>query len=277
MDPFDLHMLCGAFDDSGSVRSVRGVGISKHEKSLVGKIIGNRIANQEAFIKKIKEVWHTIHSFKVEQIARDNLYVFHFQTKDDMLKVASGGPWSFDRQLLSLVKPTGIGKIYDMNFSKVAFWIQIHNVPRACMTRKAAYFLGDLLGSVEDVDLGDLGDCDGKFLRLRISIDIDEPLIKGLKVFIEEVNKEVPMIIQYERLPDFCFHCGKIGPKYPDCLDLDGLYVDPAVFKFGDFLLAKPPTHSRTERFVNKKAPSPQRDSDGGLARRKSPNFGACC
>ncbi|KAK9155967.1 hypothetical protein Sjap_003447 [Stephania japonica] len=83
-----------------------------------------------------------------------------------MRMVLSGGPWDFDRQLHVLVKPTGIREISNMDFSHASFWIQVHNAPLACMTRKVALFLGEPLGSVEDVELMELGDYDRKFLHL---------------------------------------------------------------------------------------------------------------
>ena len=46
-----------------------------------------------------------------------------------------GGPWSFDRQLISLVKPKGLGEITKMEFNKVSFWVQIGNVPLGCTNR----------------------------------------------------------------------------------------------------------------------------------------------
>ncbi|KAK9123957.1 hypothetical protein Sjap_013559 [Stephania japonica] len=53
-------------------------------------------------------------------------------------------------------------------------------------------------------------------------INIMEPLKCGRKVFIEEVNEEVSIVIQYERLLDFCFHYGKLGHQHKKCVDFDG-------------------------------------------------------
>ncbi|KAH7570831.1 hypothetical protein JRO89_XS05G0200800 [Xanthoceras sorbifolium] len=53
----------------------------------------------------------------------------------DRKRVLMGGPWNFDNAMLVLEVPTGIGK-------------------------------------VKDIDVGASGDCFGKFLRLRVAIDI---------------------------------------------------------------------------------------------------------
>lgn len=86
--------------------------------------------------------------------------------------------------------------------------------------------LGGAIGKVEEVETNSSGGCIGKFLRMRISIDIIKPLKK--LVVLEnmeneredaERNKEedITMLVYYERLPDFCFCCGRIGHQYREC------------------------------------------------------------
>ena len=40
-----------------------------------------------------------------------------------------GGPWHFNRTLIVLKEPSGIKNIRKEEFTHVAFWVQIHNVP----------------------------------------------------------------------------------------------------------------------------------------------------
>ena len=80
--------------------------------------------------------------------------------------------------------------------------------------------LGEAIGKVEEVETNSSEGCIGKFLRMKILIDITKPLKK--LVVLEnmenerenvERNKEedIPMLVYYERHPDFCFCCGRIG------------------------------------------------------------------
>lgn len=75
--------------------------------------------------------------------------------------------------------------------------------------------LGEAIGRVEEVGTNDNGDCFDKYIRLRISVDVTKPLIQMLELEQEdEGEKPVPMLVRYERLPDFCFVCGCIGHQY---------------------------------------------------------------
>ncbi|KAH7566568.1 hypothetical protein JRO89_XS08G0190500 [Xanthoceras sorbifolium] len=93
----------------------------------------------------------------------------------DRKPVLMGGPWSFDNALRVLEIPTGFGDFAKMQFQWMKFWIQIHNVPLICMTKNIGLFLGQSIGMVKDTDVGASGDCFGKFLRVRVSIDTLKP------------------------------------------------------------------------------------------------------
>ncbi|KAL5763795.1 hypothetical protein ACOSQ2_016389 [Xanthoceras sorbifolium] len=71
-----------------------------------------------------------------------------------------------------------------MEFTKTAFWVQIHNVPLLYMTKDIGFFLGALIGDVVDLDVGASGDCYGKYIHVRVVVDITQPLKRFLKVKI---------------------------------------------------------------------------------------------
>ncbi|KAL5780466.1 hypothetical protein ACOSQ2_011203 [Xanthoceras sorbifolium] len=85
------------------------------------------------------------------------------------------------------------------------------------MTKEAGLQLGSKVGKVKDIDTGASGDCMGKFLRIRVSIDISKPLKRGIRVSLDDSEETIMLLIRYERLPEYCFGCGMVGHHVRDC------------------------------------------------------------
>ncbi|KAF4354933.1 hypothetical protein F8388_013882 [Cannabis sativa] len=178
---------------------------------LVGKVIGPRPANKEGIEKAMKMVWKLHHRFQVEELSSKNVFRFFFGSREDRQRVYGGGPWTFDKQLIYFVKPMGLGEISKMNFDFTSFWISINNVPLACMTELFAREWGEQIGKLEDIKI-----VNGA-MKVRVRINITEPLKRGLRVAVDDQGNEVSLIFQYEHLPDFCYDCGIIRHKALDC------------------------------------------------------------
>lgn len=60
-------------------------------------------------------------------------------------------------------------------------------------------------------------------------MDVTKPLTKRQVLKLEE-GEQLSMRVAYERLPEFCFCCGKIGHQYKKCLDYKGQPKDELAF-----------------------------------------------
>ncbi|KAL5806195.1 hypothetical protein ACOSQ4_028928 [Xanthoceras sorbifolium] len=155
-------------DDDGPIAMVdeglKAEGIRRLSLSLVGKIVSNREVNREAFRNTIASIWRTKNEVEVESIGV-NLFVFRFGCFWDRKRVLEGG------------------------LCLVPFWVQIYDLPLACMNRDMGLFLGGLIGAVQEIDGGDSGDCLGKFLRVRVLINVQQPLKRGLRFAFGAADK----------------------------------------------------------------------------------------
>ncbi|KAI7999590.1 hypothetical protein LOK49_LG09G01115 [Camellia lanceoleosa] len=84
------------------------------------------------------------------------------------------------------------------------------------MTRDVGILLGNQLGRFVDMEYGDGGIVWGRTLRLRVEINIAKPLRRGLKLALSG-RESVWVTLTYEKLPNFCFHCGLLGHSIRDC------------------------------------------------------------
>ncbi|PON94485.1 Zinc knuckle CX2CX4HX4C [Trema orientale] len=83
---------------------------------------------------------------------------------------------------------------------------KISRLCETCRTKKCK-FLGKLIGVLEEAKVRDTG------IRVMVQIDVNVPLCRVLRVSLEKVMKEVFLILQYERLPNFYFKCGIMGHR----------------------------------------------------------------
>jgi len=103
--------------------------------------------------------------------------------------------------------------------------------------------LGNSLGGYEEMDMKEVNRM-GKFLRLRTSINLSKPLKWGSKLHFQ--GKDIWVDYKYERLPNFCFACGRIGHQMRDCEEVDDLDGDGFIDleekdqAFGPWLRASP-------------------------------------
>lgn len=71
------------------------------------------------------------------------------------------------------------------------------------------------------------------YLRARVSIALDKPLVRFVPITLKETKR---YLVQYEKLPVFCYICGLMGHELMECGD--GVH-DPRKCRWGDWLLVK--------------------------------------
>ncbi|KAL5756272.1 hypothetical protein ACOSQ2_021018 [Xanthoceras sorbifolium] len=134
-----------------------------------------------------------------------------------------------------------------MEFKWAEFWVQIHNISLICMTKNIGLHLGSHIGMIKDIDVCASGDCLGKFLRIRVVIDVSKPLKRVLRVKLDGMTEEKTLLLKYERLPKYCFSCGLIGHSYRECTLIEDVHIPKKGehFTFGVWMRASSPIKAR--------------------------------
>uniref|UniRef100_A0A7N2LEP9 DUF4283 domain-containing protein n=1 Tax=Quercus lobata TaxID=97700 RepID=A0A7N2LEP9_QUELO len=164
--------------------------MSKRKKTqgfvLAAKFYTCRSVNLEVVAKTFRPLWRTKYKFEVSD-AGDNRLLFAFETVEDVEKVLLGEPWSFDRHIVVFQSYDMSTSIDKLEFDKVSFWIQIHNLPYSLLTTNVAINLGESIGKVYiPKDTTEMRG--GNFMRVRVTINISEPLCRGRRVMFDENN-----------------------------------------------------------------------------------------
>ena len=84
------------------------------------------------------------------------------------------------------------------------------------MTEEAGKDIGSKLGRVIEVDKRSMQANREKFLRVRVDLPIEKPLRRGGYITNAEGDR-VWVTFKYERLPTFCYDCGKLGHDGKHC------------------------------------------------------------
>lgn len=66
-----------------------------------------------------------------------------------------------------------------LKFNRSPFWVQIHGLPTMNQTREAGLRIGGILGEVKKVEVDEKGFFPGSYLRIRVSLDITQPMCRG--------------------------------------------------------------------------------------------------
>ena len=96
------------------------------------------------------------------------------------------------------------------------FWVQVHDIPIHFMCTEVVEKICKNIGEVVQ-SIGAETEEGGNFVRVRVKINISLPLCRGSVITLESGEKSW-VLFKYERLPNFCFWCGKLVHGDRDCL-----------------------------------------------------------
>ncbi|KAL4284634.1 hypothetical protein GQ457_16G010150 [Hibiscus cannabinus] len=126
-------------------------------------------------------------------------------------------PWLFEGDPLVTIPFNPSLSLNEHDFSKILYWVRIHELPLNMMTMDIAATIGSRFETLIAVDtrhnLGNLGE----FFRLRVEINVHNPLLRCVTVGKHADGRNRICPVQFEKLNKFCFNCGRLGHEIELC------------------------------------------------------------
>ncbi|KAE8799233.1 LRR receptor-like serine/threonine-protein kinase FLS2 [Hordeum vulgare] len=151
----------------------------------VGKVLSERLAHPDAVRLSPGRVWCPIKGIECKEVG-ENLFVFTFNQESGKRRALEDGPWMFEKDLM-VVEDYDPGKrLEEYGFNETPIWVRIFNLPLGMMNAEAAEEIGNVVGSFVEADVGMDGSALGKFLRVKIRMKLDKPIMRGFTLDDEE-------------------------------------------------------------------------------------------
>ena len=94
----------------------------------------------------LSRIWRLVGHVTFKEIF-DNVWLFEFMDEKDKRRVLEGRPWSIDRRVIMLKDFDGTAPPTQMKFQYSPFWIQVHDMPLLCMTKRVGVMIGEITRS----------------------------------------------------------------------------------------------------------------------------------
>ncbi|KAL0462160.1 UNVERIFIED_CONTAM: hypothetical protein Slati_0103600 [Sesamum latifolium] len=144
------------------------------------------------------------------------------------------------------------------------------------MTADIARFIGTKISRISDSEQNKGILSWGSYMRIRVAIDVSKPLPRALKLHTVMGDEQL-VSFTFERLPNFCYLCGKIDHIVKWCeTRFKEDFVDPGEdTPYGPWLRAvsRLDNRSRGPQFRNSPAQCRHYDLDSAPDRRCTPRL----
>ncbi|KAK4438704.1 hypothetical protein Salat_0204900 [Sesamum alatum] len=194
--------------------------------TLVGRLLSPRPANFDALTRTFLNLLRPSQGVDIRHFS-DYRYYFVFHHIVDLRRTLALRPWTFDRNLLILQPLSSDKSPETVSLDWCPFYVRVHGIPYGLCTMATARSIGSKVGAWEDDS--NIEDCITwqESLRIRVLLNVTVPLKRALRVRLHN-DSSVVVRFTYERVPNFCYLCGRLGHIQQLCdLHFSDGFIDP--------------------------------------------------
>ncbi|KAM0930120.1 hypothetical protein ACQ4PT_001180 [Festuca glaucescens] len=144
-----------------------------------------------------------------------NMFIAEFACERDRERMWERSPWTVNKHAVLLENYQSCRRPSELRFERLLLWVRVIDLPRNMINTNWGTKIANDLGN-EVVQIDTRNKFNG-FLRVRVYINVQEPLRRWIA--IDSTLREACdwYEVQYENLPYFCFSCGLLGHSAVTC------------------------------------------------------------
>ena len=205
-------------EESSLCEGMVAISLSKEEKIRIREPWGNAIivktfGRKVGFLflsTKLRTMWMPTGRMDIIDLGND-FFLIKFELQTDLEVVLKGGPWFVGQQFLAIRKWEPEFKAEEASLSSVAVWVRLPGLPIEFYEPTMLKKIGRAIGPVLRIDSYTANGVRGRFARLCVQVNIEQPLINTVKI------GKMTQLVQYEGINMLCFECGRLGHRKEYC------------------------------------------------------------
>ncbi|KAL0421003.1 UNVERIFIED_CONTAM: hypothetical protein Slati_3123200 [Sesamum latifolium] len=176
---------------------------------VVGRVLSMKQPKFNALVASIKSMLNLVKGLEMRRLEA-GCFLIRFNHIIDRNRALEGCPWSFEKNTIIL---SGIGvneNPMTVDLDWCDFFVHVHDLPLSKMNFGMASCIGNSIGKFRDMEMDDSGRSWGGSLRIRVAINVSQPLMRALRVRTP-IGDDLVISFTYERLQNFYYLCGRLG------------------------------------------------------------------
>lgn len=186
--------------------------------AVVGKVLSNKKFHIQTIDSALRPQWGNPRGLTFSAKG-DNVFLASMDFERDRKRIWEGAPWNVSKHAVVLDDFDVSMKPSEIKFRRLPIWFRCDDLPFNWMNDVRGKSIAGQVGDFISLDLRGNGSNSGwgQSLRARVWIDLEEPLMRGFPIESKKRKTVDWYPIKYERLPYFCFSCGRIGHSENFC------------------------------------------------------------
>jgi hypothetical protein len=182
-------------------------GGSKTKWTLAGKVLFRNVFHIQTISSALRPAWGNPRGLEFRPVG-ENMFLADFESQRDRDRVRDGSPWHVSKNAVILEEFVECMQPSELRFEKLQLWARVLNLP---FNLRNATWGKAIAKQIDKTATQFVFDPVGGYLRVRVTVDINKPLQRGLLIDSAARQSRDWYDIQYEHIPHFCFSCGRLG------------------------------------------------------------------